>query len=183
MFTPRHRNTGPLFIETKYVSLPIYQGRCKGQKFQTDVTWLWRWLPSLANLYGARLGPFLTYESLFPWSHDIFQWDQGAAVKLGINDIPVLDDSEGAISSPAGQTVADHSDQLVGLSTFKRKPKQNRMSLHCSPSRKCMSPRPWKRRVSRFREWQLVSRMRQSHLTLRVTGTVHNSKSPDKFPL
>lgn len=122
-------------------------------------------------------------ESLFPWSHDIFQWDQGAAVKLGINDIPVLDDSEEAISSPTGQTVADRSDQLVGISTFKRKPKQNRMSLHCSPSRKCMSPRPWKRRVSRFREWQLVSRMRQSHLTLRVTGTVHNSKSPDKFPL
>lgn len=136
MFTPRHRNTGPFFFKTKYVSLPIYQGRCKGQKFQTDVTWLWRWLPSLANLYGARLGPFLTYESLFPWSHDIFQWDQGAAVKLGINDIPVLDDSEEAISSPAGQTVADRSDQLVGISTFKRNPKQNRMSLHCSPSRK-----------------------------------------------
>lgn len=101
MLVPHQRNTGPFFIETKYLSLPVYQGRCKVQRFPADVTWL----PSSANLSTECGCPFLAYEFLFPWSHDIFQWDQGAAVKWEINDILVLDDSVGAISSLAGQSL------------------------------------------------------------------------------
>lgn len=103
MVTPYHRTKGTFFIKTKYVSLPVYQGQRKVPGPQVP-GWCHMILEVAAkfshSLYGLQLGPFLTYESPFPWSHDIFQWDQGAAVKWGINDIPVLNDSEEAISSP-----------------------------------------------------------------------------------
>lgn len=84
--------------------------------------------------------PFLTsYDFFFPWSHDIFHWDQGAVVKKGIKDIPFLACSElSRRTHTLLLTTIISWGVLITLYApfFPGRRKQDRMSVHCSPSRK-----------------------------------------------
>lgn len=98
--------------------------------------------------------PLLTSSDFFfPWSHDIFHWDQGAVIKKKkierIKDIPFLAYSERALRLPGPEThsAADYHYQLGGInntlcSIFSRKKEAGQNVSSLFPFQE-VTLRPW----------------------------------------